>query len=183
MKENINLISRKTVSKRTFRRLFIISFISFISVFFFSFAMLAYILILQANLSSLEEHAKQIRSGITSISDKKNSMLIIKERLANISRILSQRKKIDTKVTEILNLFPADLDTNTIIATDDLISFKLGSKYLSVLDELANNKIPAFSKTSKINVKHVDFSGFGRTKSGTYTLSLDFYFNKSVLKK
>ena len=183
MKENINLVTQRKVNKRTFRRLFLVSFTVFLGVFLFAFGMLLYIMNLQSNLPPLETRAKQLKDSIEALSDKKEKVLIVKERLSSVEKIISQRKTVDTKVTEILKNFPDNISINTLGATDEKVSFRLVSQSLFDLDDLVNSKIPAFSKTSKIDVKRVDFTGFTVNKSGGYTISLDFHFNKSLQRK
>lgn len=175
MKTDINLAGQTRLEKKVSGRLFILSLVLFVVFFSLAAVLITYSLILKTKASSLEQEATSLRSKISSFSKQKETLLIISERLGAIRKVMTSRKKIDNRVSQVVSVVPNSFGLESIKADDKLISITLSSPKLSDFDSFLEGKITSFLKDKTLNIAKINVSSFSQQKS-QYILALDFYF-------
>ena len=180
MNSEINLISRNQKQKRQIRRLFFISILCFGLIAAFSTGILVYNLTLKANASAIDSQILEYKSKNASLSKQKEQALALRDRLSNIQKLLTSKKKVVEKLLAVLDEFPESIGIKEMKADDDVISIRVSSFLLSDFEPFVGDKIIEFGKSNKVGIKRIDLSGFSASSKG-YELSLDYYF--SIKKK
>lgn len=179
MRNEINLLSKVQQTKKRIRKLFIVSVVISGITFFSAVVVLVYALIVNANLSAVNTKISDLQGKITSLSKQKETALRIRERLSNIQKILSTRKNLSIKATDVLGIFPPNITVDEFKVTQDLVSIRVESPNLGDIDDIIVNKINDSSRMSKLGLRKVDLKTFSNDKNN-YVVAFDFYY---TLKK
>lgn len=175
MKTDINL-SAKTGLKQKTNKLLLASIIIF--AFFFSIAvgLMTYSLILKSQATSLIRKTGDLRGQIASHASQKEKLVIVKERIEAIKKIMGARKNIDTNIALVVSYIPENLGIDSIKADDKEVSLRLSSSSLADFDVLLEEKIPVISGDKKSKITKIELSSFTQKGEG-YAISLNFSFN------
>lgn len=182
MKDDINLITPRKITKSAIRKIVLISFIVFGSVFALTVASFFYSFFLHSTSSSLDAQSKSIQLSISGLGDRREKTIIIKDRLTNIQKILNNLKKVESNTSSIVSEIPKGIVVSGVNADDQKITLRLSSPSLNDLDLLTQDTMLKFAKSSKLGIKKIDSSSLSVAKDA-YGLTLDFYFTSKVIKK
>lgn len=177
MKSKINLFRKKDLQKTDPRMLYGAVGI-FVVVFVLSLGTLLYYQSLKNNLTSLDAQEVQLRQEInTSYAQKKADMLVLKDRLQNIQRILAGRSDMTTKVTTILRSLPQGLSIDGISSKPNQVTMQFSSDSLFEINSLLEEDILEFPQTQAGGLRKIDLGSFGvDKKTSKYKFSLVFTF-------
>src|SRR5438552_3998569 len=136
MRTDINLAIRKQIVKKSIRKVFLISFLIFITVFLLSALAIAYNFTLTNKLTQLSQPEMQMKNKINEFSAKKDNFIIVQDRLSSITQIINSRKNIDKKISSVLSYFPDSVTIKNINVSNDGASITIISSDLSAVDQL-----------------------------------------------
>lgn len=183
MKNQINLASVAVDTKRTVRKIFLISIVVFTLCFCVS-AILLMITLFQTNeIATLTSQKTQLESSITSQKESITNAAIIKDRLSAISKIIGGRFDVNTKITAFLSLLPESVTITSVEANTDKITFTVVSSDLSIFDELLDTKLSLLDVGQVKGVKRIDIGSFRLDKKlARYSLALNFNLDERIVK-
>ncbi len=173
MKDDINLVA--VGRKKSKDRVFAISLGVFLVAFIAAVAVLLYSLVVSGKASTLGAQAEDLRGRISALSTQKQKILTVNERLATSRKILLTRKKIDQRVSSILDTIPDQISIDRVVADDKGITVGLLSANLADLDSLLDNNIPTLGKDKTLGLTKINLASFVRQDNG-YLLSIEFIF-------
>lgn len=182
MKDDINLITPRKITKTAIRKIVLASFIVFGSIFTIALVSLFYSFFLHSTLSSLDAQSTTIKSNINGLGARREKTIIIKDRLINVQKALNNRKKVEVNTASIVSAMPKGVVIGSVNADNEKITLHLSASNLNDLDSLTQNTLPTFAKNSKLGIKKIDSSSLSVLKD-TYGLTLDFYFTSKATKK
>lgn len=184
MKTEINLAAQRQVQKRRLRKFFLVSIGAFIVVFGATVLILLYNLTLKIQISSLEDEERQLSSQIEAQGQKKNDILILRERIAGIQTALSMRKSIDSQVIPVVGIAPVSSTVGGITYEENEVKMTVKSDNLNDLSDLIDNKIAEIATEQKNEIQNVEISSFGISEADQiYSVNLSFTFKGEKSKK
>lgn len=166
------------VEKRKANKFLFTSIGIFSIVLFIALSILGYTFFLHSTLASLQKEEDDLKAQLAQNNDKKANILVLKERLSNIQKVMSSRTDINKKVSAILGIFPQDVSISNVQASSDKITFTLVSDNLEAIDQLIENKIKAFTINKTLPVKKIDLVSFNLNPKSGYNLFFAFEFSK-----
>ena len=173
MNKSINLVSNR--NEQVERELLILKIIRVVSVSLLItisvVAISAFILSTQISLSKIKEEENTTLSQISALHDKLTTYYLTKDRLTNISRVLSTRRDYGKHINAILEKVPQDLGLEAISIEKEIITTNFSGVSLISINKLIDD-ISALGKEKKIlaNVKLQSLSL--DVKSGKYFVFL-----------
>ena len=176
MKSQINLVSKKE-QRKSLGRFNIATMGIFGATFLAATGLLIYLLILNLQIAGLDRTREDLNSQITQLSSQKLNVLLLKERLASIQKVLSGRTDVNPKMQTVLSLLPSNVDVSSINTDSSHIVVRLTSTSLSDLNSILENNIGKFTEHPELGIKKIDLATFGvDTKAAQYFAELNFQF-------
>lgn len=169
MNKSINLVSNR--NEQVERELLILKIVRVVSVSLLItisvVAISAFILSTQISLSKIKEEENTTLSQISALHDKLTTYYLTKDRLTNISSILTTRKDYAKPITAILEKVPEDLNLEGISIEKEVFTINISGTSLISMNKLIDD-ISALGKQNKVlaNVKLQSLSL--DVKSGKY---------------
>ena len=169
MNKSINLVSNR--NEQVERELLILKIVRVVSVSLLItisvVAISAFILSTQISLSKIKEEENTTLSQISALHEKLTTYYLTKDRLTNISSILTTRKDYVKPITAILEKVPEDLSLEGISIEKEIFTINISGTSLISMNKLIDD-ISALGKQNKVlaNVKLQSLSL--DVKSGKY---------------
>lgn len=156
MNKSINLVSNR--NEQVERELLILKIVRVVSVSLLItisvVAISAFILSTQISLSKIKEEENTTLSQISALHEKLTTYYLTKDRLTNISSILTTRKDYVKPITAILEKVPEDLSLEGISIEKEVFTINISGTSLISMNKLIDD-ISALGKQNKVlaNVK------------------------------
>lgn len=173
MKTEVNLITpRKKQTKKAIRLASLVSVFVFAFFFITGVLILSFVIFLKGSLGEISSREDDIKAKINSLSSQKERILLIKDRLSNIQKVLGSRKKLSDKIEEVFRVVPKSFSVDSINASESLMSFRFSSPDLLLINNFLEEDLKNFSPKG---IKRIDIKSFGRS-SKEYFFTLDFHW-------
>jgi hypothetical protein len=176
MKSQINLISRKT-EQHGIGRFNIIALSIFAGIFVIAIACLVYTFILNLQVSSLEATKNDLETQIGKLSSEKLNVLLLKERLTSIDKVLHGRIDLNPKMQIVLSLLPDTVQIGSIETDSRHIAVTVQSPRLSDLNTVLEERLTNFTKKPGLQIGKIDLDSAGLdTTTGRYYAILNLQY-------
>ncbi len=141
MNKSINLVSNR--NEQVERELLILKIVRVVAVSLLItisvVAISAFILSTQISLSRIKEEENATLSQISALHDKLTTYYLTKDRLTNISRILSTRRDYGKHINAILEKVPEDLSLEAISIEKEVITINVAGTSLIPINKLIDD--------------------------------------------
>jgi len=173
MKADINLASGVLVeSASKSKALRILRIAALFSIAFVLIASISlFLLISSISPDKIKEQEDKILFSIKYLHEKEAKILIINNRISDISKILESRDNYDLLMNAFLEKIPKDTSINSLEIGKNKVTLTVSSDSLSSLDNLIDSFIDMVGKQQIINNLTIE-SLASDQKSGVYLLSI-----------
>lgn len=165
MKSSINLVSKRTRPSVFHKRFLIVSVTLFSIVFLVSAGLIAYRLLLQTQLSDLKSEEASLIAVVNQNPEKKVKFLTIRERLAEIQSIISERKNLNTRIASVGNTLPVDVEVSLIEGDETTVKVRVTADDLVSLNNLIEQRIEEYATEQNKIVKRIEMTSFNVNSS------------------
>ncbi len=177
MKTSINLVSKRRTPNAFHKRFFTGAVVIFSLAFLISAGLIVYRLYLAGELSNFKEEEARLTSVINSNPEKKIKYLSVRERLAEIQKVISKRKNINSRLVSVSQTLPLDVGISLIEGDEEKVVLQVVASDLSSLNTLIETKIEEYATESQKTVKRVEMSSFGLdTETNQYKANFTIEF-------
>lgn len=160
MSKGINLASPHKKSIDVYRYLFLSALGLFILVFIISAVTVSYRLFLGNQLAVLESDEKSIITTISSLQEKKEKFLVVKERLSQISKIVGKRADVNSRIDVVVGILPPPIEVDKISGSVNEVSISVSSPSLQTLNELVEENIAELVASNNRSIKRIEMRSF-----------------------
>lgn len=175
MRSSINLASPIVAERHPVEKLLVVSVFVFIGVFLIAGSMLGYLVYVRSEVSQAVAQETSLKKQINQAPQQKVDALILKDRLNDITKILSSRRDINTKISAVTELLPESLTISTFSINEDTISIELVTSDLAVFDSLLENDILKLQNTPGEAVSKMTIDSFHvQPQDPRYTMTATF---------
>jgi hypothetical protein len=173
MSEGINLSIGRTEVKKEVKKHLVFSIVFLSAVALFTLILVGTNYIFTSRHDALVAKEANLRDQIQTQSAKKAKLLLLHERLATASKIITARKNLNEKFATALALAPDGVSVRTSNITSSLISMGFESADLAALNEFLN-ALYGLDESEK-DIKKVQVNSFG-VREDVYVLDVNFTF-------
>lgn len=174
MNNNINLITQRRERQHEYSKIFLITSILFAIIFTIALSLTLYSFFLKGKAAGLSRDVARVKTKVAGFAQKKEKILAISERLDSTRSIISKRNNLSDRTSQILAAIPETFNIESIKTADNVITVKLGSSSLLLLDDFLEARLPTFAKNAGAALKKIESTSF--TRVGDYYIDLTFYF-------
>lgn len=179
MKTSINLATKKRAPSVLHQKVFVGSVIFFSTVFVLSAGVIGYRFYLSNQISVLKSEEARLIGQVNSNPEKKIKFLTVRDRISLIQKVINTREDINSKISEVTTILPANIDVGQVKGESEKISFRVDSDSLESLNLLIENKIEEYVAANSKTVKRIEMNSFKLNNSSLkYEANFTVEFNK-----
>lgn len=160
MRSSINLASPLVAEHHPVEKLLVVSVCVFVGVFVVAGSMLGYLVYVRNEVSKVAAQETSVIRQINQNPQQKVDALILKERLNDITKILSSRGDINSKITSVVGLLPRSVDISAFTIDDKAVTVELSSSDLSVFDGLLESDVQKLQSQKSDTVSKMTVDSF-----------------------
>lgn len=178
--ENINLATSEKVRVGKKSQFFTISLLMLLFTVLSAVIVILYMLFLRTRISTLLVQEEKIVSQMQTYVEKRAKHQAIKERLVSIKKIISSNDILEIRLNFLFQNIPSAISIDDVLVNNDVITLKLSSLNLSVLNDFLDKTVKEMPSQEKSEIKKIDSDNFAFTNAGTYTSTLKFTYNSAA---
>lgn len=173
MSSSINLVSSKNDQlERNLRRLRFVKTLAIVSLIFVALtSVVIFVINLSLPISDVKKGQKDALASIAGLHGKQATYYLMRDRITNISSILSKRKSYVDTTNSIFGKLPSGVSADTLDVETGALTLSVSSSSLLPLNQFLDSLI-VLGKSGKI-IKNLNIQSLIlNTKNGSYSLTV-----------
>lgn len=132
--------------------------------------------------STLTTQGQELSTAINAQAEKKINLLIVSERTRNIASLFSSRGTLDTRLEELVNIFPSSVSVTGLNVQEEEFVLIVEASNLSAMNSVLEEDLPTYLKETKSGIQMVHINSF-QAQEGNYELSLRFKYPGGIINE
>ncbi len=176
MRDSVNLRTQNIVAQKP-SQIRVYTLVFFAITFGISLILIVINLGLKMQNARLDDRENEVITAINNQADKKIKMLVISDRLKNITRVMADRGDINTRITSLFEIYPQNMVITGLDGNPDTITIESSTGDLRILNAFLEEQLPDFIETNTIGVRRVSVASV-QARGGSYISSVVYSFEE-----